>query len=123
MAGLGVAQGVFLEEEGPEWSFEGPAGFWKAWKENEMARQNIFPSPKPAPPPAPLSRHSPISSPGSCRGQLGQHWGQWSRFHHPLALYVHIHQAEYKSLLGTFSAAAGRKRKKKGKFTPFVSLL
>lgn len=46
MAGLGVAQGVFLEEEGPEWSLEGPAGFWK---ENGMARQTIF---REAPPPS-----------------------------------------------------------------------
>lgn len=46
MAGLGVAQGVFLEEEGPAWSLEGPAGFWK---ENGMARQNIS---REAPPPS-----------------------------------------------------------------------
>lgn len=34
MTGFGVAQGVFLEEEGPEWRLEGGAVFWEAWEGN-----------------------------------------------------------------------------------------
>lgn len=52
MAGPRVAQGIFLEEEGPEWSFEGSAGFWKNW-ENRVARWSIFQEASPGSQPHP----------------------------------------------------------------------
>lgn len=53
MAGLGVAQAVFLEEEGTEWRPEGGAGFRKAWEGNW--KEHLSGSPPPSQPqPSPI---------------------------------------------------------------------
>lgn len=59
MAGLGVVQAVFLEEEGTEWRPEGGAGSGRG------TGKSIFQEalPQASFNPAPLSRNRPISSP------------------------------------------------------------
>lgn len=58
MAGLGLAQWVFLEEQGPEWSLKGQAEFWEAWegkwegKNGKTEHLPGGPTPKPVPPPS-----------------------------------------------------------------------
>lgn len=121
MAGLEVAQEVFLEEEGLEWRPEDGAGFRKAWEGNWKELLSGSPSPKPAP----AQPHCPGTD--QLAVQLRQEpitrgWDQWPRSHHPSELQ--IHHAKHKRFLGTISAATGKKRKqKKGKFALFVSLL